>query len=296
MRYRTERKEVYVPYTQNGKTHPVPRKETIAVPVIPRDWDVIVTRFVTVVSSLDIAGALVWSTVSIGSMLSSVAPEWAAYLIAGVFDLAWIVCMALEWLSRFRPKKARLPKFAGWVALLISMSAIAMHGQMMGQPWVGLFGAAVSLIAKSLWTLVMRHHAVTLNHDQEYWFEAEMGEIGARQAQAAAERNRLRDLQHLSLMQNALLTTPVEVPATADETPVEVPATAVAPQVEALSTKPLTEGMQLLTTSEFAAQCGVQNVTVRGWVHQKKLTPVHHGDRGQMFFDSADVDARRKKP
>lgn len=53
---------------------------------------------------------------AIGGLLSIVAPTWTAYLIAFIFDATWIGCMALEWVARYDPLSARLPRRMGWLA------------------------------------------------------------------------------------------------------------------------------------------------------------------------------------
>ena len=89
-----------VPHTVNGKTEMVLERYTIDLPVPPRDWDRTVLTAVTAAAGALVAVAVVWSTASIGDLLARVTVAPAAYAAAVAFDLAWILCMAVEWLAR----------------------------------------------------------------------------------------------------------------------------------------------------------------------------------------------------
>ena len=198
MRTRTERRTRMVSRTVGDKTHPVSQEYEVQVPVVPTDWDAVALSTVRAATTLSVLGAMAWSTVSIGDLLSMVAPSWVAYTVAGVFDLAWIVCMILEWLCRYDPARARIPRRAGWSALGISMVLIAGHGYAYGVLnghgrsflAVGIGGALVSAIAKSMWSVVMNHTAVKLSAEHEEWLAAERAETGTELA-LTAERRRL---------------------------------------------------------------------------------------------------------
>jgi len=192
MKYRTEERVRMVPETRDGKTHMVPQTYTERVPVAPRDWDAIALGAVRTAASLAVAGAVTWSTVAIGDLLSGVAPVWTSYLVAGVFDLAWIACMVLEWLSRYDRDRARLPIVCGWVALLMSVSLIALHGHVNGSLILGACGGAVSVMAKGMWTVVMRHTAVEMDPASAAWLEAERREMNSALATVAARRQLAR--------------------------------------------------------------------------------------------------------
>ena len=60
-----------VPMERDGKTHLVPQTLTL-----PRDWDAIALNAAVTVAALAVAGAITWSTVAIGGLLSGVAPTW----------------------------------------------------------------------------------------------------------------------------------------------------------------------------------------------------------------------------
>lgn len=204
MRTRKSRDVRLVPKTIDGKTHRVPRTVETEVPVVPRDWDKIGLRAVQVLAVVTVLGAVSWSTVSIGDLLSRVAPSWAAYTVAGVFDASWIACMILEWLSRYDPERASLPRRAGHVALLTSMGMIALHGHVLGLLEVGIGGALVSALAKGLWTVVMRFTRVDLDPDAAAWLKAEQMEINARLGLTAGRRMLVRAEDKIAAEQLAL--------------------------------------------------------------------------------------------
>ena len=137
--------------TRNGRTHYV--EEPAKLP--PLTPDEIILRAVAAATAVVVLGALIWSTVSVGGMLDKVAPAWASYMIAGAFDLAWIIAMAIEYILRFEPRRQKVPKAMGWLALFTSIAAIVAHGALLGRPWIGASGARVSALAKGLWWLLM---------------------------------------------------------------------------------------------------------------------------------------------
>lgn len=180
------------PVTRNGRTHYVEEPPKLP-PLTP---DEIVLRAVGAATALVVLGALVWSTVSVGAMLDKVAPAWAAYMIAAIFDLTWIVAMATEYVLRFEPARQRVPKTIGWISLLISMAAIFTHGALLNLPWIGAFGAVVSALAKGLWWLLMFATSRRLDNDTQAWLTLELGEVHAKRAEqmalAKVERERER--------------------------------------------------------------------------------------------------------
>lgn len=188
-----------VPHTIDGKTRMVPIR--VDAPAPPRDWDNLVLNGVTGIAALVLTASVVWSTASIGDLLSRAVVEPAAYGAAIVFDLAWIACMAIEWLARYDEDRAALPRRAGHVMLLLAMLAVGAHGKVAGYWEIGLIGAAVSALAKGLWTVVLRHQTPPLDERTRAWIQVELADAGASlamipvrrklqraQAQAAAER------------------------------------------------------------------------------------------------------------
>lgn len=192
MRTRTETRTRTTSVTLDGKTHEIPEAYEVTVPVAPVDWDAVALRGVLGVTTVAVTGAVVWSTVAIGSLLSRVAPEWISYMVAGIFDMAWISCLVLEWLSRYDQSRARLPRIAGWFALIVSMTLITIDGNMAGSLVVGVCGALVSAMSKGLWTVVMKHFAVTLDAPRAAWLDKERQETNAALAMSSAQRQLAR--------------------------------------------------------------------------------------------------------
>lgn len=209
-----------VPYELNGTVHHVP------APPLPPDRDAQVLAAVTGVTALVIAGTVVWSTVAIGSLLSAIAPAWTAYLVAGVFDLAWITAMTLEWLSRYDAARARIPRWAGWIMLAVSMALIALYGRSLDAAWVGVCGSLVAAVSKCMWHLVMRHSAVRLSAQVQGWLTAEEQRIGAELALVSRQRNLSRTRARVERERLALGPTPGS-----HETPVSPTAETVSPTV-----------------------------------------------------------------
>ena len=186
--------------TRNGRTHYVEEPPKLP-PLTP---DEIVLRAVGAATALVVLGALVWSTVSVGAMLNAVAPAWAAYMIAAIFDLTWIVAMATEYVLRFEPARQRVPKTIGWISLLISMAAIFTHGALLNLPWIGAFGAVVSALAKGLWWLLMFATSRRLDNDTQAWLTLELGEVHAKRAEQMALAKVERERERYALNQPAL--------------------------------------------------------------------------------------------
>lgn len=166
--------------TLDGRSHDY----TVKVRV-PSDRDAQLLRAVYAACSLVVAGALVWSTVSIGALLSFAAPAWASYMVAGAFDLGWVVAMALEYLSRHDRLRAAAPRNAGWLALAVSMSLITLHGVVQGgraSLAAGIAGSLVALVSKTMWHLAMKHSAVRLDAPTAAWLRGERNALGAQTA------------------------------------------------------------------------------------------------------------------
>jgi hypothetical protein len=166
-----------VPHTVDGKTRMVP--VTVDTPAPPRDWDHLVLNGVTGIAAVVLTASVVWSTASIGDLLARAVIEPAAYGAAVVFDLAWIACMAVEWLARYDQERAALPRKAGNVALLVAMLAIGAHGKIAGFWEIGIVGALVSGLAKGLWTVVLRHQTPPLDERTRAWIQGELADAGA---------------------------------------------------------------------------------------------------------------------
>ncbi|MFI6117457.1 protein transporter Sec31 [Kitasatospora sp. NPDC051164] len=194
-RARQVQQERVVPHTINGVTEMVTERYTTAVPIPPREWDRLVRGAVTGATALTVAGSIAWSTASIGDLLARTVHPVIGYGAAGVFDLAWISCMALEWLARYDRRKAAGPMKAGYVALVIAMAAVCTHGILQGGHGaivVGAIGALVSALAKGMWTMSMRHFSVDLDDRSQQWVEARLSAAHARLATAAVTRELAR--------------------------------------------------------------------------------------------------------
>ncbi|MGS2588073.1 protein transporter Sec31 [Streptomyces hebeiensis] len=192
IRYRTKTSQRTVPHTVNGKTRMIEEDYDALVPVPPRDWDHTVTTAVTIAAALLVAVAVVWSIASIGDLLARAVVAPIAYLAASAFALAWVTCMALEWLARYDAARAAGPRTAGNWALAVDMAAVATHGWVKEDLYVGLAAAAVSGVAKAMWTVVMRHQARPLPERTAKWLLHEEAEIAARLALAGQLRTLAR--------------------------------------------------------------------------------------------------------
>ncbi|MFD4855131.1 protein transporter Sec31 [Streptomyces atratus] len=188
MRTRTVKRSELVPHTVDGKTSMVLDRYEVEVPLPPRDWDRIVLTAVTALAAGMVTASVVWSTASIGALLALTVFTAAAYSAAAVFDLLWIMCMALEWLARYDTRRAKLPRRAGHVALLVAMAAVAVHGWIADQAVIGCIGAAVSGIAKTGWTVVLKHHAKPLDNRTQQWVDIQRAEAGGQLAMVAVRR------------------------------------------------------------------------------------------------------------
>lgn len=280
MKTRRQKMTRMVEHTIAGKTRMVPDEYEVNVPVAPRDLDRAALRAVVVMTTVVVAGSVVWSTVSIGSLLSAKSPAWAAYLVAGVFDLAWITCLTVEWLSRYEPEKARIPRNAGWAALALSMGAIFTQHMVVGSPVTGVVGAAVSALAKGMWLVLMKYTSRDLLPAQQAWLDQERADINAQMAVATVQRQLLRTQDATTAQRLALeaarpvLTTVEREEDEIPETPRPVVTTPALPKIRVPSVAATRDTSGLMTTAEVATLLGVSPSTVRGWKHRGRLSPV----------------------
>jgi hypothetical protein len=182
VRYITETRQRPVTHYVDGQPEEIDEDYDVLVPVPPRDWDRIVFTGVTCVAITFTLVSVAWSAVSGGDLLATTTSGYFAYPAALGFDLAWLTCQALEWLYRYDPDRAQLPRRAGYAFLAIAMAVIVAHGTTQGQLVAGIAGATVSLIAKGLWMLVIRHHARPLPELTRRWLLKREGDIAARLA------------------------------------------------------------------------------------------------------------------
>ncbi|TLQ45774.1 protein transporter Sec31 [Streptomyces marianii] len=204
MRFRTETRTRQVPHTIGGITHLVDDPYNVHVPVPPRDWDRTVRTGVTVVAAVVGVASVAWSTAAISGLLGLVVVLPAAIGAAIVFDAVWMSCMALEWLARYDPARAQLPRRAGHAALGCAMAAVAVHGYIRKEFLIGLVGALVSGLAKGLWTVVLAHYATPLDKRTQQWVDIQRAEVGGQLAMVAVRRDLLRAQGMVAAEQAAL--------------------------------------------------------------------------------------------
>lgn len=169
-------------------------------PVPPREWDELILRGVTGVAIGFTTIAVVGGTASLGGLLDPLVPSVIAYGMGSVFAIAWIYCLAIEWLNRTDPDRARPAKIAGWFFLLLSMGAVAAYGHKLHQDWVGGFGAAVDLVAKGSWWLLLREYAVPLDAGVAHWVQDQEQKLAGR----ALLAGRVRRLNRRAAYQRAV--------------------------------------------------------------------------------------------
>jgi hypothetical protein len=194
-----------VPHTIDGKTRLIPVQ--VDTPAPPRDWDQLILNGVTGIAAVVLTASVIWSTASIGDLLARVVHPAAAYGAAIVFDLAWIACMAVEWLARYDTDGAPAARRAGRLSLLVAMAAVAAHGWLAGYVVIGIVGAVVSALAKGLWTVVINHQTPPLDERTRAWIHAELAESGAALALVPVRR-RLQRAQGLVAAERAAIAAP----------------------------------------------------------------------------------------
>jgi predicted DNA-binding protein (UPF0251 family) len=164
--------------------------DTTPVIRLPFNLDAALRRILFAFAILMTAGAIVWGTVSIGGMLTLLAPPWAAYLVAGVFDAGWAACLIAEWILRYDSTRAAVPQKAGLAMLAVSMAAIVVHGVRADAVLVGIVGALVSAAAKGVWAIGMHTIRIKLDPKYEAYLRARQQQTGTEQALALGDRDR----------------------------------------------------------------------------------------------------------
>lgn len=212
-------------YTRDGVTVPRPTVR----PPLPRDWQMIGLRSAVTLSIVMMAVAIVWSTYSIGTLLGG----GIGFAAAVVFDVSWIIVLVLEYLSRHDEEKRRFPQILGWGLLAVTMAAIAWEG-LAQEPrsWgLAIFGALVSLVAKTLSLAVMEHVNIKLSPEDRAWVKGVTSEVQTRaviaQVRRTAARDEVRATKQLLAMERELedvraafgLPTPVETEETIEPSP-----------------------------------------------------------------------------
>ncbi|MFJ3274085.1 hypothetical protein [Streptomyces sp. NPDC086776] len=129
--------------------------------------------------------AVAATTASVGGLLFRLIRTELAYVAGAIFSLAWMCCLAVEWLERVDPARAKPARIAGWVALAISMGAVFTYGTTLHEPWAGGFGACIDLLSKGLWALLIRHHAVPLDEGVAHWVTQQEQKLAGRELLSA---------------------------------------------------------------------------------------------------------------
>lgn len=217
MRYRTETRTRTITHAVNGHAEEIEEEYDVQVPIPPRDWDHTVRTAVLSLACLILAASLVWTTASIGGLLLLLVIAPAAYAAALVFDLVWMSCLALEWLARYDPPRARLPGVAGHIALVVAMVAVAAHGHAEGRLGIGIVGAVVSALAKGLWTVLLRQTAMPLDPRTQQWVTKRRARIGAELGMIPVERELTRAQGQIDAERAALRIDPDPNPDRPDE-------------------------------------------------------------------------------
>lgn len=195
LKFRTEKRTRTVPHTVDGVTHRISEQFTVRTPVLPRDLDALAVKAAGGLVLALTAVAVVWSTVSIGQLLGG----GVGYAAAVVFDVSWLVVLLVEWMARFSAKKREFPRKVGWLLVAVAAGAIFWHGMETGTVGLAVVGAAVSVVSKVLWLVVMGFVHRDLSAADAQWVEAEVSKANAklaiagvrRQAAAAEARARL---------------------------------------------------------------------------------------------------------
>jgi hypothetical protein len=200
IRYKTITRTRMVQHTVDGRTHTIPEEYQVEVPVPPRDWDRALNAAVAIGTVALVTVSVAWSTASIGDLLSNAVTPVIAYAAAGIFDSTWIVAMALEWLCRYDQARARRPRITGNIALAIAMGAVGTHGWISGNPAIGIVGGSISLMAKSVWYVVMRDKHRQLDPRTRAWLDHAESEVAAALALASRQRELARSRAQTVLM------------------------------------------------------------------------------------------------
>jgi hypothetical protein len=195
VKYRLKTEHYTEPHTREGITVPIRKTRLVEVPALPRDWDTTAVKTATALVMLLTTFAVVWSTWSIGSLLHG----GIGYVAATVFDIAWAVCLILEWMARFDRTKRAFPRGLGWVLLVCTMAVIFWHGLILGSVSMAVAGAMVSAFAKLLWLGVMKHIDRKLSPEDEQWVAAQISAANAKRAIAGVRRQVARDEHRAAL-------------------------------------------------------------------------------------------------
>lgn len=242
---------------RDGRIYTVNESTTERRPAV-FDLDRAVRRTIVAGVALVVAVTMVWSTYAIGDLLSAAAPPLIAFGVAGVFDLAWILCMAMEWALRY-DERARIPRAAGWLALAVSVSAIATHGALRATLLVGLVGAVISLLAKGLWTVLMMATTHRLNETSAQVVAQRKSEAAEELAMATVERELARTREATAAISAGVPAQPVSQRLTVESVRLSEPAIVEPARRSAVSREPVAFGFTPagVRRAELVARAGL---------------------------------------
>jgi len=197
-----------VPHTVDGETEMVLDTEVIKVPAPPADWDQRIRTAVTIGAVILVTVSITWTTASVGALLAMSTIAVVAYAAGVAFDASWIICMCAEWLFRYDPQRAALPRKAGHWALAASMAAVFAHGYLSGEWIVGAVGASVSALAKGGWMIAMRVHSRPLDARTQQWVTKRRAAVDGQLAMIPIRRELQRGQALVEAEQRALTSDP----------------------------------------------------------------------------------------
>ncbi|MFD8509659.1 hypothetical protein ACFV27_00735 [Streptomyces antimycoticus] len=230
VRYRKVKRTAWEPVTFNGETKMVKREWTEEVPRLPLNLDLLYVRAAVGVAILLTGVAVVWSTMAIGRQLGHLVPEHprVGYLGAAAFELPWVTCLAIGWVLRTQPDRARPVNVAGWIGLGIVVSAIILDGYRVDAIEVGILGAFVSIVAKGLWWVIVGLFHVELDDDRAGWLNAKRQDLSVARVMLGEQQRMSGTEAYLAYfgMDPAATARPAIVPAPA---PAELPSAPAGP-------------------------------------------------------------------
>lgn len=190
--YRNEKRTVFRDQVaSNGQVVAVPETETVSVPRKPVNLRAALTRVLLLAAVLTSVAAVVWGAVAIGSLIGTYGPHWAAYAVAGVFDLLWVACVIGRYLDRFDPEAVEVWDKFGLAALAVSVGANVTDGVTHHHVAAGIVGALAPVAAKAFWAAFFFATRVRLSPADRVMVAQRRSAIGTMTALAADELDAL---------------------------------------------------------------------------------------------------------
>lgn len=179
MKYTTTQQTRETPYTIDGKTQMVTTTREVRVPKLPRDAKALVLNTILAGIALVTLVAAIWSTVCIGTLLGG---SPLAYAASAVYDISWLIVMALEWVYRLHENTRTYLRRLGWGFLGLTAGLLFASGMAHESFLAASGGACFSALAKGLWVAYMRAQEVPFTDEQRQWIAKEFGDAYARSA------------------------------------------------------------------------------------------------------------------